>query len=286
MLSDFNRRNVPKNGRNRTVNDAKLQNGRGPKKRYGSERQEPKLFERVVPPQRISDQQIGGENITIGNVISSEKNRPAIHQNDKPSPQQYRKQNGYQPKYQQYVKNENRSLKITFLGGLNEIGKNITLFECNDDMFLLDCGMAFPDGDMLGVDLVIPDFTYIERNKDKIKGIVLTHGHEDHIGSLPYLLENMNLPIYGTSLTLGLVGSKLREHNLQSKAKLNVVNPGQRIKLGCMSIEFIHVNHSIPDAVALAIHTPAGIVVHTGDFKIDCTPTTGPVWCACWRKRA
>ena len=165
-------------------------------------------------------------------------------------------------------------MKITFLGGLNEIGKNMTLFECNNDMFLLDCGMAFPDGEMLGVDMVIPDFTYIERNREKIKGIVLTHGHEDHIGALPYLMRKVNFPIYGTPLTLGLVESKLKEHALQSKAKLNSVKPGQRIKLGCMSIEFIHVNHSIPDSVGIAIHTPAGTIVHTGDFKIDCTPTT------------
>ena len=142
-------------------------------------------------------------------------------------------------------------------------------------MFLLDCGMAFPDGDMLGVDLVIPDFTYLERNKDKIKGVVLTHGHEDHIGAIPYLLKKMNIPIYGTALTLGLVESKLKEHNLRSKAKLNVVKAGQRIKLGRIAIEFIHVNHSIPDSVGLAIHTSAGTIVHTGDFKIDCTPTTG-----------
>lgn len=164
------------------------------------------------------------------------------------------------------------SIKVSFIGGLNEIGKNITVFECNGDMFILDCGMAFPDGDMLGVDLVIPDFTFIEENQDRIKGIVLTHGHEDHIGSLPYLLKSMNFPIYGTSLTLGLVENKLKEHNLLYKAKLNEVHAGDTIKLGCMDIEFIHVNHSIPDAVAVAIHSPAGTLVHTGDFKIDCTP--------------
>lgn len=167
------------------------------------------------------------------------------------------------------------SIKVAFLGGLNEIGKNITLFECEDDMFLLDCGMTFPDGEMLGVDLVIPDFSYIERNKSKIKGIVITHGHEDHIGSIPYLLKDINLPIYGTALTVGLIGGKLKEHNLFNKAKLNVVKPGQKIKLGCMTIEFIHVNHSIPDAVGVAIHSPAGTLVHTGDFKIDCTPGYG-----------
>ena len=167
------------------------------------------------------------------------------------------------------------SVKISFLGGLNEIGKNITLFECNGDMFLLDCGMAFPDGDMLGVDLVIPDFTYIEEVKDKIKGLVITHGHEDHIGSIPYLLKKVNLPIYGTSLTLGLISNKLKEHNLLYRASLNKVNAGDTIKLGCMDVELIRVNHSIPDAVGIAIHSPAGTIVHTGDFKIDCTPTAG-----------
>ena len=142
-------------------------------------------------------------------------------------------------------------------------------------MIIIDCGMAFPDGDMLGVDLVIPDFTYIEQNFDKVKGIVLTHGHEDHIGGLPYLLSRVNIPIYGTPLTLGLVGNKLKEHSLFNKAKLNVVNAGDTIRLGCMEVKFIHVNHSIPDAVAFAIRTPAGTLVHTGDFKIDCTPILG-----------
>ncbi|MBQ1587306.1 MAG: ribonuclease J [Ruminococcus sp.] len=167
------------------------------------------------------------------------------------------------------------SVKVSFLGGLNEIGKNITLIECEGDMIIIDCGMAFPDGDMLGVDLVIPDFTYIEQNFDKVKGIVLTHGHEDHIGGLPYLLSRVNIPIYGTPLTLGLVGNKLKEHSLFNKAKLNVVNAGDTIRLGCMVVKFIHVNHSIPDAVAFAIRTPAGTLVHTGDFKIDCTPISG-----------
>ena len=167
------------------------------------------------------------------------------------------------------------SVKVSFLGGLNEIGKNITVVECEGDMLIIDCGMAFPYGDMLGVDLVIPDFTYIEQNIDKVRGIVLTHGHEDHIGGLPYLLSRVNIPIYGTPLTLGLVGNKLKEHSLFNKAKLNVVNAGDTIKLGCMKVEFIHVNHSIPDAVAFAIRTPAGTLVHTGDFKIDCTPILG-----------
>ncbi len=277
MGPDYNRRKMPKNGRGKTVQGTKYPQNRNQKKRFVSERSDTKLFEKIVPPRRIADQQIGGENIVVNDILALEK-RAETTQTEKTLPQQrYRKpnQNNFQPKYQQYQRNENCSVKVTFLGGLNEIGKNITLFECKDDMFLLDCGMAFPDGDMLGVDLVIPDFTYLERNKDKLKGIVLTHGHEDHIGALPYFLRNMNLPVYGTSLTLGLVSSKLKEHNLHNKAKLNVVNPGQRIRLGCMSIEFIHVNHSIPDAVGVAIHTPAGIIVHTGDFKIDCTPTTG-----------
>ncbi len=167
------------------------------------------------------------------------------------------------------------SINVYFLGGLNEIGKNFTLFECEGDMIIVDCGMAFPDGDMFGVDLVIPDFTFVERNADKIRGIVLTHGHEDHIGALPYLLKKVNLPIYGTPFTLGLVDNKLKEHGLQDSVKKYTVEPGDRIKLGCMEVEFIHVNHSVPDAVAIAIHSPAGVIVHTGDFKIDCTPAQG-----------
>ncbi len=172
-------------------------------------------------------------------------------------------------------KQEKPSIRIYFLGGLNEIGKNITVFECEGDMIIVDCGMAFPDGDMFGVDLVLPDFTFIEKNADKIRGIVLTHGHEDHIGSLPYLEKKVNLPLYGTSLTLGLVEAKFKEHGLTGKVSMNVVKTGQTVKLGCMAVEFLHVNHSVPDAVGLAIHSPAGTIVHTGDFKIDCTPIWG-----------
>ena len=274
MLSEFNRRNMSKNSKNKNVTEAKFsKTNRSRQNRFTSEGSEARLFEKITPPQRLSDQPIGN-NTAIGETIKREAPARNFQPNARNNQRSYAKRSEYQPK-RTNTRTAAPSVKITFLGGLNEIGKNITLFECDDDMFLLDCGMAFPDGDMLGVDLVIPDFTYIERNKDKIKGIVLTHGHEDHIGALPYLLKNVNFPIYGTSLTLGLVGSKLKEHNLQNKVKLNVVNPGQRIKLGCMSIEFIHVNHSIPDAVGIAIHTPAGIIVHTGDFKIDCTPTTG-----------
>ncbi|MCI5800929.1 MAG: ribonuclease J [Oscillospiraceae bacterium] len=168
-------------------------------------------------------------------------------------------------------------VKIISLGGLGEIGKNITVYECQNDILLVDCGVAFPDEEMLGVDLVIPDFTYLERNRDKIRGIVLTHGHEDHIGALPYLLKTINIPVYGTRLTLGLVEGKLKEHGMLGKVKLNVVKAGDSVKLGCMSVEFIRVNHSIPDAVAMAITTPAGVIIQTGDFKIDFTPIEGEV---------
>lgn len=168
-------------------------------------------------------------------------------------------------------------IKITFLGGLNEVGKNMTLYECQGDMILVDCGLAFPDPDMLGVDLVIPDFSYAIENADKIKGIFITHGHEDHIGGLAYLLKEMNIPVYSTRLTIGLIEGKLREHKLLDKAKLNVVNPGDKVNLGCFDVELIHVNHSIPDAVALAIKSPAGTIIQTGDFKIDTTPIDGGV---------
>ena len=168
-------------------------------------------------------------------------------------------------------------LKIAFLGGLNEVGKNMTLYECEGEMLLVDCGLAFPDPEMFGVDLVIPDFTYVLENADKIKGILITHGHEDHIGGLAYLLKDVNIPVYSTRLTIGLIEGKLREHKLLYKCNLNVIKPGDKVKLGCFETEFIHVNHSIPDAVALAIHTPAGTVVQTGDFKIDTTPIDGGV---------
>ncbi len=163
-------------------------------------------------------------------------------------------------------------IRIIPLGGLDEIGKNITLYEYKDDMFLVDCGMSFPDEETPGIDIVIPDFSYIVKNKEKIKGLILTHGHEDHIGGIPYLLKNFNIPIYGTRLTLGLVEGKLREHNLINTAVLNTVKPGDTVKLGQFSIEFINVNHSIPDAVAVAISTPSGVIIQTGDFKIDTTP--------------
>lgn len=163
-------------------------------------------------------------------------------------------------------------VRIIPLGGLNEIGKNMTVFECSNDMFILDCGLAFPDTDMPGVDIVIPDFTYVERNADKVRGIVITHGHEDHIGGLVYLLKKVNVPVYATRLTIGLIEGKLKEQGLSGKVSLNIVEPRKTVKMGCMAVEFIKVNHSIPDSVGMAIHTPAGVIVHTGDFKVDYTP--------------
>ncbi len=168
-------------------------------------------------------------------------------------------------------------LKIMPLGGLHEIGKNMTAYEYGNDIVIVDCGMAFPDADMLGVDSVIPDFTYLEKNAEKIRGVLITHGHEDHIGSLPYFLKKINVPIYGGRLALGLLEGKLKEHGLLNKANLNPIKPGATVKLGCMTAEFIHVNHSIPDAMAIALFTPAGVVVQTGDFKVDYTPIEGGV---------
>ena len=175
----------------------------------------------------------------------------------------------------QKKKSSGPKLRIIPLGGLNEIGKNMTVFEYGDDMFIVDCGVTFPDDELLGVDLVIPDMTYVVKNKDKVKGVVLTHAHEDHIGSLPYLLRDVKAPIYCTALTAGMVSLKISEHKNLGKVKINVKKPGDHFKLGCFEIELIRVNHSISDAVALAIKTPVGVVVMTGDFKIDPTPIRG-----------
>lgn len=166
-------------------------------------------------------------------------------------------------------------LKIIPLGGMDEIGKNLTVFEYGNDIILLDCGMAFPDDEMLGVDLVLPDINYLVKNQSKIRGIVLTHGHEDHIGALPYVLKEINVPVYGTRFTLGLVANKLKEHGLTKQVKCRVAKQGDNVRLGAFQVEFIRSNHSIPDAVFLAIHSPAGVVLHTGDFKIDATPIDG-----------
>ena len=167
-------------------------------------------------------------------------------------------------------------LKIIPLGGLHEIGKNITVFEYENEMIVVDCGLSFPEDDMLGVDLVIPDITYLEQNINKIKGLVITHGHEDHIGSIPYFLKKINVPIYATKLTAGLIKNKLEEHKLVNSTKLIEVNQGQTINLGKnFKVEFIRSSHSIPDSVMLGITTPAGTILHTGDFKVDFTPIDG-----------
>ena len=172
-------------------------------------------------------------------------------------------------------KNNNSKLKIIPLGGLEQIGMNITAFEYEDSIVVVDCGLSFPEDDMLGIDLVIPDVTYLKENISKVKGFVITHGHEDHIGALPYVLKEVNVPIYATKLTIGLIENKLKEHNLLRTTKRKVIRHGQSINLGCFRIEFIKTNHSIQDASALAIYSPAGIVVHTGDFKVDYTPVFG-----------
>lgn len=168
-------------------------------------------------------------------------------------------------------------LKVIALGGLEEIGKNMTVLEYGNDIIIIDCGLAFPEDDMLGIDLVIPDITYLAKNVEKIRGIVLTHGHEDHIGALPYVLKQLKVPVFGTLLTLGLLENKLREHKMLDKTTLHTVVPGEKVKLGEMVVEFIHTNHSIADSVALAIQTPVGMVIHTGDFKVDYTPIDGDI---------
>ena len=172
---------------------------------------------------------------------------------------------------------KNPPLKIIPLGGLGEIGKNLTVYEYEEEILIVDCGMAFPDDEMLGIDLVIPDFSYLEENKDRIKGLFITHGHEDHIGAVPYLLQKLNIPVFATRFSMALIENKLAEKNLLGSAKLNVVKPGDIVAAGVMSVEFIYVNHSIPDSCALAIHTPAGVVIQTGDYKVDYTPTRGGV---------
>ncbi len=235
------------------------------------------VYGKIEPPKPAAKSEPAAEQ----KVLSQPENKPATSSGKKSNNYKYDRRrnnrhrgkgNAAQKKAEPIVK---PSAKIYFLGGLNEIGKNFTLFECEGDMVIVDCGLAFPNEEMLGVDLVIPDFTFIENNIDKIRGIVLTHGHEDHIGSIPYLLKKINVPVYGTAITLGLLDVKLKEHNLDGIAQLNVSPAGSRIKLGCIEVELIHVNHSISDSVALALHTPAGVILHTSDFKIDCTPEEG-----------
>ena len=205
------------------------------------------------------------------NDKKSVKNHKLVKENKKDKPKQ-------KINVPTIAKNSKAKVKIIPLGGLNEIGKNITAIECDDDIIIIDCGFGFPDEDMLGIDLVIPDFTYLRENADKVRGLILTHGHEDHIGGIPYLLREMNIPVYGTLLTLGIIKNKLLEHKLPFDAILKVVNAGDTVKIGSnFAVEFIHVNHSIADACALSIDTPVGKIFHTGDFKLDLTPIDGEV---------
>lgn len=224
-----------------------------------------------------------GVNRLLNNKPSKSKNTPKA-KNVKMNKQSLKgvknkgkneqKKNNKNNTSQKQTKSENK-MRIIPLGGLGEIGKNITLYEYMGDMILIDCGMTFPDEDTPGVDNIIPDFTYVLENKNRIKGLFVTHGHEDHIGGIPYLLKEFNLPIYTTRLTAALIESKLKEHKLLNDAKINVIMPGRTVKAGKFSVEFIHVNHSIPDAVGFAVNCGAGTVIHTGDFKIDTTPIDG-----------
>ena len=232
----------------------------------------------VKVKQEISENE--GTPIRKNQIIKKENNLPKETKKENISPAVVKKVSKAVAKIQAkpiiefkedfVFKKEN--LKIIPLGGIEEIGKNITVFEYGNDIVLVDCGVAFPEDDMLGIDLVIPDFSYLEKNKEKLRGLVITHGHEDHIGAIAYLLKQIDVPIYATKLTCGLIQNKLQEHHLENVAQLNVVKQGQTVVFGKMRVEFIRSCHSIPDAVALAIHTPVGTVVHTGDFKIDYTP--------------
>ena len=223
-------------------------------------------------------------NKTAENTNDNKKkrNKPAQSKKEKPEaqsqksekPKSERKTHVRKPKNGAPRKNE-KSVKVISLGGLGEIGKNMTLLEFGEDIIIIDCGIGFPEEDMPGVDLVIPNFAYLEENRTKIKGVLLTHGHEDHIGGIPYLLRHFNIPIYGTALTIGIIKGKLKEHRMPFVPQLNVVKAGDTVRLGVFAAEFIHVNHSIADACALAINTPSGIIIHTGDFKIDVSPIEG-----------
>ena len=224
------------------------------------------------------------QNAAAQSIPAPRPRRPRQNQNSAapqngqtaaPRPQGQRR--GRRPKSPEHLEMTTPAIPMHIcpLGGLGEVGKNITLYECQGDMILVDCGLVFPDADMFGVDLVIPDFTYVLENRDRIKGLFITHGHEDHIGSLPYLLKKFNVPIYAAKLTIGLIKNKLEEHGLASSAIFHEIRPRQKVTLGCFTVDPIHVNHSIPDSLAFAIDCPAGVVIHTGDFKVDYTPLSG-----------
>lgn len=245
-----NKNNKPKNKKNTTKKQKKVQE---------------MLFPEIIEETTLKETKKQEKPINRKKNYGKGKKQSGSGQNKKSS----KKENNKNKKV------NTEKVRIYFLGGINEVGKNMTLYEYGDDMFIVDCGLAFPDQDMPGIDLVIPDFSFVEKNAEKIKGVVITHGHEDHIGALAYLLKTVNVPVYSTRLTIGLIEGKLREHEILRKCTLKTVSPGDEIQLGKFKIEFIHVNHSIPDAVALAVKSPAGVIVQTGDFKIDCTPIDG-----------
>ncbi len=254
--------------------DAQSGNSRAQKGNPGAQNGNPRSQNKNRHPQN------GGRGAQGGNPNASAKNAPhEIPVNRAPMEWKNNSPAGWNQKKRGRPSKNTKlpPLKIIPLGGLGEIGKNLTVFEYNDDIVIVDCGLAFPGDEMLGVDLVIPDFTYLEENRDRIRGLVVTHGHEDHIGGIPYLLQKLNIPIYATRFTIALIEGKLAEKGLLNKAVLNVVKPRETVTLGCMDVEFIHVNHSIPDSCALALHTPAGIVIETGDFKVDYTPTNDEI---------
>ncbi len=211
------------------------------------------------------------------NQTANNKNKPQKTKSQVKKNATATKKNSQKKNNQRTKKPSQKPLRIIPLGGLGEIGKNVTVYEYENDAFIVDCGMSFPDEETPGIDAVIPDFSYLVQIKDKIRGLVLTHGHEDHIGAITYLLKNINVPIYGTKITLALVTARLKERQMERQTVLHEVEPGNTVKLGVFSVEFINVNHSIPGAVALAVTTPAGVVVQTGDFKIDTTPIDGKV---------
>ena len=211
------------------------------------------------------------------NIVKNNKPNNDLDKKQAKTRRTYNRKNSKTNKKEEGIFKKSK-LKIIPLGGIQEIGKNITVFEYEDEMVVVDCGLSFPDDDMLGVDLVIPDITYLEKNVDKIKGLVITHGHEDHIGAIPYLLKKINLPIYATRLAAGLIRNKLEEHKLLRTTELHEVTQGETVKLGKnFKVEFIRSSHSIPDSVMLAITTPAGTILHTGDFKVDYTPIDGKI---------
>ena len=245
-------------------------------KNYRIERDEDKITKK-----RVKDGQRDNKKSMRTNNEISENKKIAKNGVKRENIEKERKAKDKELAKKEKIRNQNPDLKFEFkkpnlkiipLGGLEEIGKNITIFEYDDEIVLVDCGLEFPEDNMLGVDLVIPDVTYLVKNKEKIKGLVITHGHEDHIGSIPYVLKQVDMPIYATRLTVGLIQNKLEEHKLLRKTRLHTVDQGQTVNFGKIQVEFIRSSHSIPDSVMLAIHTPVGTVMHTGDFKIDFTP--------------